>query len=130
LFHSAKSNLNKWTSVEQNLKKLKLSYYKPLNGTTVKTLKTSVYQNFSAVVNGFVLFINLNHKTTGLDYNSTIKNLKSSFSLISVKLNNKIYSPVQLRGIKKLSHKQTQFVLYKTLSKHLKTSYVLTKNKK
>ena len=129
LFHSAKSNSVKWTSVEQNFKKSKLSYYKPLNGTTIKTLKNSIYRNFNALVNGLVLFINANYKTTILDYNSTLKNFKSSFSLISVKLNNKIYSPVQLRGMKKLSYKQNAFILHKTLLKHLKTSYVLTKNK-
>ena len=129
LFHSAKLNLTKWTNTEQNLKKLKLNYYKPLNGTTLKTLKTSIYQNFSSVVGGFIIFINANYKTTELDFSSIIKSVKPSFALISVKLNNKIYSPAQLKGMKSLSYNKNMFNFYKSLDKHLKTSYVLTNNK-
>lgn len=130
LFHSAKFNLTKWISVEQNLKNLKLNYYKPLNGTTLKTFKESIYQNYSSIIGGFILFINSDYKKTELDFLSIVKNLKPSFLLISIKLNNKIYSPSQLKGMKNLSYNKNLFNLYKSLHKHLKTSYVLTDNKK
>jgi hypothetical protein len=129
LFHSAKLNLTKWTNTEQNLKKLKLNYYKPLNGTTFKTFKTSIYQNFSSVVGGFIIFINTNYKTTELDLSSVIKSMKPFFVLISVKLNNKIYSPAQLKGMKNLSYNKNMFNFHKSLDKHLKTSYMLTNKK-
>jgi hypothetical protein len=129
LFHSAKLNLTKWTNTEQNLKKLKLNYYKPLNGTTFKTFKTSIYQNFSSVVGGFIIFINTNYKTTELDLSSIIKSMNPFFVLISVKLNNKIYSPAQLKGMKNLSYSKNMFNFHKSLDKHLKTSYMLTNNK-
>ena len=44
--------------------KLKLSYYKTLNGTTLKTLKNSIYKNISSVISSFVVFINPKFKTT------------------------------------------------------------------
>jgi hypothetical protein len=130
LFHSTKSNLTKWTSTEQNLKKLKLSYYKPLNKTTVKTLKESIHKNFSSNITGFILFINSRYKTTSLNLPSIIKALKPSFTLVSLKLNNKIYSTAQLKGVNDLSYNKSLFTLYKVLDKQLKMSYVLTNKKK
>ena len=49
LFHSAKLSLNQWIAVEQELKKLKLNYYKTINGTTLKTFEKSVYKNSSQI---------------------------------------------------------------------------------
>lgn len=130
LFHSTKSNLTKWTLTEQNLKKLKLNYYKPLNRTTVKTLKNSTYKNFSSNITGFILFVNSRYKGTHINLPSVIKALKPSFTLVSLKLNNKIYSTAQIKGLENLSYKKTVFTFYKVLDRQLKTSYVLTNKKK
>ena len=129
LFHSAKLNLMKWVITEQNLKKLKLDYHKPLNKTTVKTLENSIYKNFNANIAGFIMFINTTYKTTELNLPSIIKNLKPSFILVSIKLNNKIYSTTQLNGLNDLSYKKTVFNLHQVLDRRLKTSYVLTNKK-
>jgi len=129
-FHSAKLDLNQWTDTEQNLKKLKLNYSKALNGITLKLFKDSIYTNMSPIVCSFVLFINSNYKTTELQLNSMEKNLKPSFKLISVKLNNKIYSTSQLKGLNDFSYKKSVFNLHASLDQHLKTSYVLTRKKK
>ena len=128
-FHSAKLDLNQWTRIEQNLKKLKLNYSKALNGITLKIFKNSIYTNISPIVCSFVLFINSNFKTTELQLDSIEKDLKPSFKLISMKLNNKVYSPSQLKGLKSLSYKKNVFNLHNTLDQHLKTSYSLTKKK-
>jgi len=85
VFHSAKSSLDKWASVEQSLKKLNLEYYKPLNRVTSKVLKNSVFKNFSSVIGGFILFINPSDKSVKLNLKSINKNLKPSFVLISAK---------------------------------------------
>ena len=130
LFHSIKSDSTKWTRIEQNLKKLKLDYYKPLNKTTVKALKNSVYKNFNSSIAGFILFVNSRYKTAYLNLPSIVKNLKPSFTLVSLKLNNKIYSTAQLKGLEDLSYNKSVFMLYKVLDKQLKTSYVLTNKKK
>ena len=57
------------------------------------------------------------------------KDLKPSFKLISVKLNNKVYSESQLKGLNDFSYKKNVLNLYSSLDQHLKTSYVLTKKK-
>jgi hypothetical protein len=127
LFHSAKLDLNQWIHTEQNLKKLKLNYSKALNGITLKFFKSSIYANVSSIVCGFIIFINPSFKTTNLKLSSIKKDLKPSFELISVKLNNKIYSTSQLRGLETFSYKKALFNLHSSLDKNLKTSYLLTK---
>ena len=129
LFHSAKLDLNQWIHTEQNLKKLKLNYSKALNGITLKLFKKSIYKNISPIVSSFILFINSNFKTTNLQLSAIKKDLKPSFKLISVKLNNKMYSTSQLKGLDNFSYKKNVFNLYNSLDQHLKTSYVLTKKK-
>lgn len=129
LFHSAKLSLNQWLTVEQELKKLKLNYYKTLNGTTLKTFEKSIYKNFSPIVTNFVILIDSKFKTTEFDLDRLTKDLKPSFSLISLKLNNKIYSSAQLKGVKSLSYKKNMFNLHRSLDQHLKTSYRLTNKK-
>lgn len=128
-FHSAKLDLNQWIQTEQNLKKLKLNYSKALNGITLKLFQNSIYANVSSLICSFILFINSNFKTTELKLNSVKKDLKPSFELIAVKLNNKIYSTAQLRGLDTFSYKKAMFNLHSSLDRNLKTSYVLTKKK-
>ena len=128
-FHSAKLDLNQWIHTEQKLKKLKLNYSKGLNGITLKLFKNSIYKNISPIVCSFVLFINPNFKTTELRLDSIKKDLKPSFELISVKIGNKIYSTSQLKGLNDFSYKKTVFNLHKSLDRHLKTSYSVTKKK-
>jgi len=129
IFQSVKLNLTKWVEVEQNLKKLKLNYFKPLNKTTVKSYNDSIYKNFSSSINGFNLFISIRDKKTEFNTQFTLKALSSLFVLTGIKLNNKIYSPSQLKTLKELSYKKKMYTLHNTLDKYLKKSYVLTKSK-
>lgn len=127
LFHAAKSGLNQWIQTEQNLKKLKLKYSKILNGATLESFQTSIYRNLSPIICGFVVLISPNFKTTNLKLKPIKKDLKPSFELISVKLNNKIYSTAQFKGLNDLSYRSNVFNLYKSFDRHLKTTYLLTK---
>jgi hypothetical protein len=129
LFHSAKLDLRQWTQTEQTLKKLKLKYSKILNGSTLKLFKNSIFENLSPIIGGFVLFLSLSFKTTELRLTSVKKELKPSFELISVKLNNKLYSTSQLKGFSTFSYRKNVFNLYRSLDRYLKTSYVLIKKK-
>lgn len=129
LFQSAKLNLHQWIAIEQELKKLKLNYYKVLNGTTLKTFEKSIYKHSSPLITNLVIFIDSKHKTTEFDLERLKKDLKPSFLLISLKLNNKIYSPAQLKGVKSLSYKKNMFNLHRSLDQHLKTSYRLINKK-
>jgi hypothetical protein len=127
LFHSVKLDLNLWIQTEQNLKKLNLKYSKILNGATLKLFQTSIYQNVSPIICGFVVVINPNLRTTELRLKSIKKDLNPSFELISMKLKNKMYSISQLKGLNAISYRPNIFNLYKSLDRHLKTSYLLTK---
>lgn len=129
LFHSAKLSLTKWMNIEQTLKNLKLNYYKPLNKTTITILRSSIFKNVRPNIVGFVLFVNARCTQTNLNLPHIVKSLKSSFKLISIKLNNKIYSNTQVKGLQDLSYGKTAFNLYKVLDKHLKTGYILTNKK-
>ena len=126
LFQSAKLDSTNWTSTEQALKKLKLDYYKPLNKTTVKTLKNSIYKNYASSIAGFILFINPTYRSSELNLQSLLKSLSPSFTLLSLKLNDKIYSPAQLKGLQDLSYEKSMFNLHKVLDRQLKATYVLT----
>jgi len=129
-FHSAKLDSNKWIQMEQNLKKSKLNYSKVLNGVTLKLFKNSIFTNISPIICSFVLFVGSNFKTTALQFSSVEKHLNPSFKLISAKLNNRIYSTSQLKGLPEFSYRKNMFGLYNALDQHLKTSYLLTITKK
>jgi len=128
--HCNKLNLSQWTHIEQNLTKLELNYYKPLNKVLNKILKNSIYKNFSFIVNGFVLFVNSSNDNKELNLQQIQKSLAANFLLTGVKLNNKVYSTTQVKQMKTLSYKQNMFVLHNTLDRYLKSSYALTGTKK
>ena len=132
VFHCAKLNLKEWVHIEQKLKKLKLSYYKPLNKVMVKELKSSLHSNYSSIINGSVLFVSFDTSSGSFsdlvtDLNHLQKSLKPLFIKVSLKLNNKLYSPQQLLKFQTLVYKENVFKSYKVLNKFLKFSYLLTK---
>ena len=126
-YHLPKLSLTKWITIEQKLKKLKLNYSKPFNKTAIKIFKTSVFRNFNYNIIGFIFFINF-------QCNSNLIFMNQSFSfflvLINLKLNHKIYSKLQLKGLTNLCYDKALFKLYKVLDKKLKISYILINNKK
>jgi len=127
--HSSKLNLNQWMYTEQKLKKLKLKYSKILNSTALKLFKNSIYKNLTPIIQGFVLFVNSNYKTAELCLNALQKDLKPSFEVIAIKLNNKTYATSQLKGLKTFSYNKNVFNLHQSLDRYLKTTYLLTEKK-
>ena len=129
-FHSIKVTSTEWVVIEQYLKKLKLKYYKILNGTTRKTIDNSIYKNFTQLISGTILLVEPQFKTTVLNLNLLEKELKILFALLSIKLNDKIYSVEQLKNFKVFSYKQNMFYLFQLLEKSSKLTYVLTSDSK
>lgn len=129
LYHCSKLNLNHWLYIEQKLKKLKLKYSKTLNSTALKLFKNSIYKNLTPIIQGFVLFVNSNYRTAELRLNALQKDLKPSFELIAIKLNNKTYATFQLKGLKTFSYNRNVFNLHQSLDRYLKTTYLLTEKK-
>jgi len=127
IFHSAKLRSNEWIYIEQKLKKLKLTCYKTFNGTTIKTFDNSIFENFKTMLCGIILFVKPRFKTNTINFFQLKKEFKNFFKLISIKLNNKIYSTNLLNKLNTFSYKQNVFNFYKCFDKYLKTTHILTK---
>ena len=125
IFHSSKISSKDYIKIEQTFKKLKLKNYKILNGISSKTLKNSIYIKYYNLISGLMLFIKPSFKSTSIKLIELKKDLK--FLLLTVKLNNKMYSVSQINSIKEFSYKKNIFDLYKLLAKTKKNSYVLKK---
>lgn len=122
-FLSNKSKNNNWKKKEQTLKKLKLTYFKTTNKIVLKQFKNSIFKNFIALICGIILLITTHSKQ--FEKFENIKNiLQKDFSLVSLKLNNKIYSVNEISKISFLSYKKNLFVFYQNLNKYSKINYV------
>jgi hypothetical protein len=126
-FNTTKLKKKDWTKVEQNLRRLKLNYYKVFNGTTLKTVKNSIYKNFFNIVCGVVLLIKPQFKFIIIEKKLLEKETRPLFTLLSVKLNNKIYSTQQIKKLDTFSYKQNLFNLNQSLNKILKATYIFSK---
>ena len=127
-FLSSKSKSIHWRENEQVLKNLKLTYYKTINKIALKKFKESIYKNFTVLISGLILLITTNSKR--LEKFERIKNLlQKSFSLISLKLNNKMYSINEINQIPYFSYRKNLFVFYKYLERHTKINYIFFYNK-
>ena len=126
IIQSSNLSLTKSIQIKQNFKKFQFSYYKILDKTTAKNLKTSIFTNFSSIICGFILIVNINanFKKAKLNFEVIAKSLKPTLSLISFKLNNKVYLIKQLKE-KNLSYKISIFRLYIIIHSLLKTLYKL-----
>jgi hypothetical protein len=129
-FQSNKSKSIIWKKNEQILTKLKLVYYKLINKIALKTLKVSIYKNFTSLICGVILLVKSNTKR--IDSYKTIESLLiKDFSLLCVKLNNKFYSINEMKNFQSFSYKKNIFFLYQMLEKYAKISCIINnKNKK
>ena len=124
IFHCAKTNLKQWTVIEQNLKKLKLKYYKPLNGISLKVLMHSKYRHFNCLISGPVLFIEYDLKVLENDWSFVLKNLAPEFVLVSVKLSNNLYLTHNLKHLQTLNYKSNKGNLCRVMDNVLSASYL------
>ena len=124
IFHCSKLNLKQWVIIEQQLKKLNLKYYKPLNGISIKTLNTSTHKHFSYLISGPVLFIEYNSKLLESDLSIVFKNLEPEFVPLAVKLNNNIYMRPSLNNLKTLNYRSNKGGLCRTMDSLLSASYL------
>jgi hypothetical protein len=110
-FYTATSlNVKSWLVIEQTLKKSNLNYYRLSNTLAIKTMKGSVYSNFKQLIHGLTMLVNPKPKAI-LKLKKLI-DLEKVLTLLSVKLNNKIYSILQLRNLNFLNYNQTVLKLF------------------
>ena len=108
IFHCAKLNLKQWMVMEQQLKKLKLKYYKPFNGVSLKIFNNSTHKNFSYLISGPILIVEYNSKLAISDLFIILKMLEPDFVLLSIKLNNNIYTSSSVEKLKTLNYKSNK----------------------
>jgi hypothetical protein len=114
-----------WISTEQNLKTMQFEYYKIFNKAAIRTLDKSVYKQIKTTINGITFFIKpdyLNFKS--LSKQKLINNLEPLFfSLLVLKINNKIYSKNQLKNTRSLNYKTNKLLLSQFGVTYLKFYY-------
>nr|UXN44363.1 hypothetical protein [Haslea karadagensis] len=128
--NGASQTSTNWLAIEQSLSKSNLKYYKVYNKIALKVLTNSVYNNIKQAIKGTFFFLKLDGNTNLLTKQQLFKKLKSVFfTLLSIKLNNKIYSIVQIKKIKSLNYKSNMSIFYQFLSANLKCVYGITYKK-
>nr|YP_010516653.1 hypothetical protein ON958_mgp27 [Haslea pseudostrearia]UXN44196.1 hypothetical protein [Haslea pseudostrearia] len=119
-----------WLSVEQSLSNSNLKYYKIYNKIALKVLKNSIYKNISQMIQGTFFFLKLNEISLLINKQKLFDSLRSIFfTLLSIKLNNKVYSIVQIKNIKSLKYKNNMAVLYQFFFVNLKYVYGISHKK-
>jgi hypothetical protein len=111
-------NLKNWIIIEQQLKYLKLDYYKTYNTVTKKILENSIYVNFKPLINGLILLIKPNKKTK-VHFKNLI-NLNTVLIPIGIKTNKNFYNTVQLKNFYSLEYQINIAILVNSLKTSLK----------
>ena len=110
-----------WLTIEQSLSDCNLNYYKIYNKIALKVFKNSLYKNTDNIVKGAFFFLKLKNALLVLNKQKLFKSLEATFfTLLSIKLNNKIYSAIQVKNMKSLNYKNTMTVFYQFLLVNLK----------
>lgn len=122
LFNGVNRKSNDWIIAEQELKKINYNYYKLFNKTVIKTTQISIYRKIETTINGITFFIKPNSKL--VNKNILLTSFEPLlFTLLAVKLNNKIYSVKQLKNIYSLKYRENKLLFYQFGIKHLKIFY-------
>lgn len=112
--------------VKQELKKLKITYYKTYNKLTTKIFKNSRYKNITKLIYSPVFFLTPKQKNFNVSITKYLETLL--FSILGIKLNKKIYAITQLKNIKSLNYKNEISILYQFLLVNLKLIQITNTN--
>ena len=104
--------------IKQEIKNLKIIYYKTYNKLTIKIFKNSIYKNFTKLIYSPIFFLITKQKYFNITTTKYLEMLK--FSILGIKLNKKIYTITQLKNIKSTNYKTVLAVLYQFLFINLK----------
>ena len=119
-FNSINKNTNDWILIEQELKKLNYSYYKVFNATSKLILTHSILCSSSSLINSMSIFLKPISIKKEINKNALFKIEALTFSLLAIKLNNKVYSQTQLKKIFSLNYIDNKLILYKFLISNTK----------
>lgn len=127
-FYTATSlNLKSWLAIEQTFKKSNLSHYRLSNTLAIKTINASIYCNFKQLIHSLTMLVNPEPKIT-LKLKKLI-GLEKVLTLLSVKLNNKIYSISQLKNFDYLDYNQTVLRLFQIFIIYITWAFKIAQKK-
>jgi hypothetical protein len=116
-------NSNDWILIEQELKKINFNYYKIFNKTSKTTLNSSIFLNTSSLINSMTFLLKPTEKKD-INKNILFNRIEALiFSLLAVKINNKIYSKPQLKTLISFNYKNNKLLFYKFLISNTKTIF-------
>ena len=130
-FYGVNKNAHKSLIIEQEIKKLNFKFYKITNKTALNTVKNSIFNNVSFLINGPTLFFNNNKQNHYKDLinNSLINNIEPFYYYVTaIKLHNKIYESTYLKKINSLSTTENNLILYQFNITNLKRPCYKFKN--
>ena len=123
------TNMRNWIFIEQQINKLNFSYHKIHNNSVKKVLVHFLLSNLQISVNSTSFFFNLINKEKNkkalIKSNIVQKFSQIHFSIVSLKLNKKIYSVKQLNSIKTFCYKKNVLITYQFLLTTLKSTVSL-----
>lgn len=120
---NANQNSQRWVDIEQELQKLKYNYYKSYNNTTKKIIKYSICMNVANIIASTFFFLKPVTSKTRVD-NKIFQLLNTNlFTLLAIKLNNKIYTIAQSKNIISLNYRKKASILYQFLFTSMKTTH-------
>jgi len=113
LFNRILPNSENWIKKKQLLATYKLQHFQILNKLLIKILFSSIFKNLTVVIQGPIILLHLKKNS-----NLTIQNINSIsplINLLSIRLNNKIYSEKQLQKLKKLSYTENIRIFHNSI---------------
>ena len=128
-FNSTRLKSKNWVFVEQALNIIKLNYYKVYNISTNKVISNSVLKNGNKlIISGTTLFVNLNiKKPNNKDFPLITKliHAHSLLTFLSAKINNKVYSSIQIQKINFSSYNKNLSIFCYSIKRNLKEQFVI-----
>lgn len=116
-------NSQTWITTEQELKKLNFNYYKIYNNSTKKIIKNSINKNTTNLINSTFFLLKPTSKTAQIN-NKILHQLNSIFfTILAIKLNQKIYMITQSKSIVSLNQKKNMAILYQFLLTNMKLKH-------
>jgi hypothetical protein len=115
-FNGINRNTNDWIIIEQELKKIDFNYYKICNKTSKTILNNSIFLSTSSLINSMTFLLKPLENKKEINKNILFKNIESLiFSLLAIKINNRMYSKTQIKNLISLNYKDNKLLLYKFL---------------
>lgn len=111
-FNSINHDSNSLVILEQKLNSLNFNYFKVFNKLTNNILKNSIYNNIK-IANGIIFFIKPKMDSKAQSKQIIVSNFELLlFTLLAIKLNNKIYTTMHFKNMDSLEYKENKLSLY------------------